>query len=219
MKTINSNIKLIADDGTTGKLIANIRASPLDMATGDATGLVIYHFDIKKFGEPLTKPDVRITPIRENYTRLVKAVLEARNPNAVVDSHTESYLQRGEIAIILDGGKTGNKTKLLGPWLPPKTKSSKADDAPSDDEDAVAPAGTTVPSSLMIVKEETSISQWKSKSRSSTMTIKQCESCHFLSHNKICLPECPRKHYPGTNCGDALSGVKMPPHDDVWHLS
>jgi hypothetical protein len=222
-KLINSGIKLIPDDGSTQKLIQNIRACPLAMSGGESTGLVILHFDIKKFGEPLTRPDVRITPIRDNYTRLVKTVLEARNLNATEDNPAEeSLLQSGELALILDGGKTGNKSKLLAPWMSSKKCKSGGvlvDHDADDDVDDCEPSGTTVPSLLTIVKDEQSLQLWRHKSRNSTLSIKQVESCHILSHNRICLPERLRKHFEGTNCGDALSGMKLPAPDKVWSLS
>jgi hypothetical protein len=218
MKLIHSSIKLIPDDGTTTKLIQNIRACPLAMTCGESTGLVMFHFDIKKFGEPQTRPDVRITPIRDNYTRLVKAVLEARNINASPDKTDESLLQPGELALILDGGKTGNKTKLLAPWMSSK-KGKLAELDADEDVDEGEVLGTTVPSLLTIVKDEQSLQLWRHTSRNSTLSIKQVESCHILSHNKICLPERPRKHFHGTNCGDALSGLKVPSPSNVWSLT
>lgn len=59
---------------------------------------------------------------------------------------------------------------------------------------------------------------WRQKSRSSTLSIKQCEWAHILTHNKLCLPERPRKNFQGTNCGDTLTDVKVPHRDSVWSL-
>jgi len=217
-KLINSSIKLIPDDGPAAKLIQNIRACPLAMTKGEATGLVMFHLDIKKFGEPQTRPDVRITPIRDNYTRLVKTILEARNATATEDPAEESLLQSGELAFILDGGKPGNKSKLLAPWLSIKKCKAGVDQDPDEDVEEQGPTGTTVPSLLTIVKDEKALQQWRHKSRNNTLSIRQVEFCHVLSHNKICLPERPRKHFEGTNCGDAISCLKVPPPDQVWCL-
>jgi hypothetical protein len=123
-KIIRSNNKFIADDGSATDLVADLQASPLAMSRGDPTGLVLYHFDIKKYGEATTRPDIRIPPMRDCYTRLVKAVLRARQPPSddvvEVDDDAKNLLQTGEIAILLDGGKHGNKSKLQAPWLPAK---------------------------------------------------------------------------------------------------
>ena len=48
-KLIRSQVKLIADDGTTGNLTNKIKACQLAMTKGDTTGLIMYHFDVKKY--------------------------------------------------------------------------------------------------------------------------------------------------------------------------
>jgi hypothetical protein len=182
---------------------------------------LVYHFDIKKYGETLTRPDIRITPIRDSYTRLVKTVLEARQVDVSDDLSGELLLRPGEVAFILDGGKTGNRKRLLAPWLASKSKDKKDDDAEDDDDDleGATPANTTVPTKLLIVKDEESLQAWRDKARSTTLGIKQSETVHILTHNRLALPERPRKHYPGSNCGDCLAGVKVPPPTSVWHLT
>ena len=98
------------------------------------TGLFLYHFDSKKAGESLTRPDIRVSPIRDSYTRLVKTVLEARNPHADDTEAGAGELQPGEMALILDGGKHGNKGKLTGPWRNDKDKNAKNDDEDADED-------------------------------------------------------------------------------------
>jgi hypothetical protein len=88
-----------------------------------------------------------------------------------------------------------------------------------DDDEDEPTLGKTVPSLLQIVKTEESLAAWKKKARSPTLGVKQMEMAHILTHNKICLPERPRKHYPGTNCGDVLADVKVPPPEAVWQLT
>eukprot|EP00975_Prorocentrum_lima_P005655 1223940-Prorocentrum_lima.AAC.1 len=52
--------------------MANLQSHP--------TGTVLLVYDVKKAGEPLTRPDQRHTPLREkDYNRLVRAVLEGRS--------------------------------------------------------------------------------------------------------------------------------------------
>ena len=44
-------------------------------------GLVLYHYDVKQSGDPQTRADLRIAPLRDSiYHRLVRAVLNARAP-------------------------------------------------------------------------------------------------------------------------------------------
>jgi hypothetical protein len=62
------------------------------------------------------------------------------------------------------------------------------------------------------------LQQWRRKSRAGTLSIKQTEWAHILTHNKLCLPERPRKNYAGTTCGDTLTDVKVPSREHVWCL-
>ena len=74
---------------------------------GDIMGLVMYYFDSKNFGESLQRPDLRYPPLREKeYFRLAKAVLDARHPTPVTAGGT-SNLGVGEVAVLLDGSKSG----------------------------------------------------------------------------------------------------------------
>ncbi len=221
-KTIRTQIKLIADTGSQRDLMKQIEESPLAMMRGDPTGLVMFHYDVKKHGESQTRPDLRVTPMRDPvYTRLVSSVLLARNGCPIESANDSVQLQAGEIAVLIDGGKTGNKNRLLSPWQSKDNKAKKKeDDAPEvddvDDEDGGAGAiQSIVPSILNIVKDESSIAKWKQKVRG-TLAIKQIEQAHVLSNSKLSLPERARKHYAGTNCGDSLVGVEIPSYDAIW---
>ena len=187
------------------------------------TGLFLYHFDPKKAGESLTRPDIRVTPIRDSYGRLVRTVLEARNPQADETEVGAGELQPGEMALILDGGKHGNKSKLTAPWKKEKDKNDKNDDDDADDDIADDDENNgsnvgLVPSVLHINKTEESITAWRSRNRSSTLGIKQMELAHILSAGRIALPVKNRKHYKGTNCGDTISDVAIPRMANVWQL-
>ena len=171
----------------------------------------------------MTRPDIRVSPIRDSYTRLVKTILEARNPQADDTEAGAAELQPGEMALILDGGKHGNKCKLTGPWKNDKDKKKDDDDDADedildDDENNTNTVGL-VPSVLHINKTEESITAWKKRNRSTTLSVKQMECAHVLSAGRICLPVKNRKHYKGTNCGDTLSDVAIPPIGNVWQLS
>ena len=107
---------------------------------------------------------------------------------------------------MFDGGKAGNKTRLLGPWKPQSaTKKKKEDqDEVSEDDDAEK-SNQFVPALLQVVKTEDSILARKKLVRG-TMSIKQIEGIHVVSHNEIVLPERAWTHYPGSNNGDTISG-------------
>ena len=71
---------------------------------------------------------------------------------------------------------------------------------------------------LQIVKTESSLARWRKRVRG-TLAIKQLETCHILSKGRISLPERSRQYFPGTNCGDTLTNVDVPPPEDVWRLT
>ena len=225
-KAIRSTVKLIADDGTAASLAEKVAGCDLAMARGDATGMVLFHFDVKKYGESNTRPDIRISPMRDQpYQRLVSTVLQARVREPVDGAEDNEAVGLGpaEIAMLLDGGKPGNKSRLLGPWRAAEKKKGKGDDdAPADvdveDEEDRADK-SFVPSLLQIVKTEKSILERKKLLRGTgTMSVKQLESCHVASHSRISLPERNWTHYPGSNVGDTLVGVELPAldHWSVW---
>eukprot|EP00973_Karenia_brevis_P082178 11392510-Karenia_brevis.AAC.1 len=77
----------------------------------------MYHFDVKKFGVPQTRPELRITPLRDApYHRLVRTVIEARDASKSAESAVAASLQAGEVALLMDGGRPGNAARLLAPW-------------------------------------------------------------------------------------------------------
>ena len=116
LRQISLYAKIIDDKATRELLVDAIREVGLNDIVGDMMGLVLYYFDSKNFGESLQRPDLRYPPLREkDYFRLVKAVLEARHPVSATAGGT-SNLGVGEVAVLLDGSKKGNMTKLLSPW-------------------------------------------------------------------------------------------------------
>jgi hypothetical protein len=203
-KNIHSNVKLLVDDGTANGLIDKIRGCPLAMVKGDATGLIMFHYDSKKHGEANTRPDLRTTSIRDAiYTRLVSSVLAARQAE---DDEGEAGLHSGELALLFDGGKTGNKSRLLGPWKPQSaSKKQKEDQDEVSEDDDEAKSNQFVPALLQVVKTEASILARKKLVRG-CLSIRQIEGIHIASHNKIVLPERAWQHYPGSNNGDTISG-------------
>ena len=80
------------------------------------------------------------------YTRLVSSVLLARNGCPIESANDSVQLQAGEIAVLIDGGKTGNKNRLLSPWQSKDNKAKKKeDDAPEvDDVDVIRWCDTMV---------------------------------------------------------------------------
>ena len=105
-KHIHTYIKFVPDQRTHAPLVSALQECPAMSLQGDMAGLVVYHFDVKKFGEPLTRPDLRITPLQDkSYHRFVRAVLQARND---AGPEEPTPLGPGEVAVVIDGGRKGD---------------------------------------------------------------------------------------------------------------
>ena len=129
-KQIRTYIQLIPDQKTQSGLECKIKECPLASIRGDPTGLVLYHFDVKQCGEPCTRPELRIAPLRDaHYHRLVRAALNARTAGQAAS------LKAGEVAILLDGGRKGNMSKLLAPWKEGTLRNSSKKGGDADDEE------------------------------------------------------------------------------------
>ena len=228
LKTVNAQIRFVADQKSAADLEQTLRDSPFARLVGDPTGLVLIHFDVKKFGEAATRPDLRVTPLRDGpYSRLVRSLLNARRP-AGTDSSSPATLQPGDVAVLLDGGKRGIQSKLIAPFREGTTKATatkKAEDAEDeeegaggedDDEDDSKP--NLVTDLLQIGYTEESLQARRKRTRGVT-SLKQIEWCHVLSCQKLNLPSRPRRHYAGSSSGDLMSGVAVPPLEAEWKLS
>ena len=167
-KVLNQHVRYVSDHRTSADLESALKETPFLSLRGDQTGMAMYHFDLKKFGEPTTRPDLRIAPFRENlYTRLVKSVLTARQ-EAMGSPHPN--LQAGELAIIFDGGKKRYLKKMFAPWREGTAKSKEEDnddgEEEGEDEDEEAEDGkpTFCLDTLMIGYSESSLTARKSGS-------------------------------------------------------
>ena len=228
-KQIKTYIDIIVEPKSAAELQNALTESRLANIKGDPTGLVLIHFDVKQSGEPQTRPELRVAPLREaSYHRLVRAVLSSRAP-----AGAPAGLRSGEVAVLLDGGRRGNSNKLLAPWREgtkkDKTMEAKADDDEEgdddDQEDAVGDDGEEVQllgfnsTILNLIYNEQSLATRRKKLRVSTGCIHQSEWVHMISHAKVCLPERARKNYPGTTSGDTIFGVTVPELDTEWSMT
>ncbi|CAE6960417.1 unnamed protein product [Symbiodinium sp. CCMP2592] len=76
LKNLRSQVRFVSDHKAASDLEQAIRDCPFSKLKGGPTGLVLLHFDVKKFGESATRPDLRLPPLRDGpYTRLVRAVM------------------------------------------------------------------------------------------------------------------------------------------------
>ncbi len=228
-KMINTTVHFIPDNGSAAQLETDIRACPLALLKGDMTGFVIYHFDVKKYGIPTTRPELRITPLRDPpYHRLVRTTLAARAPpqeDASVEEKPSPALQAGELALLIDGGRKGNANRLLAPWREGTNKEGKKGGGNDDDDeeeldeedDAADKKPGFVPSMLNLALTETSLAARRTRVRG-TLSIKQLETAHIVSNARVCLPERPRINYDGTNRGNLISNIELPDLAKEWHM-
>ena len=220
LKTIRTHVRFLAEPKTQADLEQQLRDCGYACLKGDPTGQVLLHFDLKKFGEPLTRPDLRTPTLREpQYNKLVRAVLNAR-----AGSDEAATLHHGDVALLLDGGKSGNKTKLLQPWREGTSKESNKkaeaeaeDDEEAEDEEADDDKPNFIVDRLMVAYTEESLAARKQRVRG-TGTLKQLETCWVVTNKKLNLPPRPRKHFEGSSTGDLLSGVALPSLAAEWKV-
>ena len=192
-------------------------------ATGDASGVVIIHFDVKLSGESITAPRLRIAPFQERvYSQMVGCILEARNQSA---SSTPG-LNVGDAVVLVDGGRPGNLKAMKKPWLP-EAQDGGDDDAVvvAGEEDAADGAeagdGTTpkvITTSMHLFMDEASL-RLRRKLTRGTMSLRQVEGMHVMTHGCLSLPERPGKHYPGTNRGTVLGPIVFTSVENDWQLT
>lgn len=230
LKVIRTRVRFIADTfKTRAGLEDAIRQCPLAAMQGDPSGTVIFFYDIKKSGEPFTRPDLRQAPLREKeYTRLVRAVLEARNTSVGADGAPKGVLGAGDIAMIMAGRRHGNTQRLLAPWREGTLKEGRRN--AEDDEDGAGGEGGDddcgeednkpgfAHTVLQVAYTEESVARRKMKVRGMA-SIKQTEDIHVLSAGRLSLPERRRTHFGGTSSGDLLFGVVLPNVEDEWHIT
>ena len=218
-KVVQQHVRFVSDHRSNADLEEAPKETPFMSLRGDQTGMALFHFDLKKYGEPTTRPDLRIATFREAlYTRLVKSVLNARK--GATDAHTP-HLQVSEVALLFDGGKKGLRNKLLAPWR--EGTASKADGGEEGEEEGEEGGEeeddkpTLFVDLLQIGYSEQSLAARKKRVRG-TCTIKQMEQCHVLSAKKLTLPSRDRKHFDGSTAGDLITNVKMPSWTEEWQL-
>ena len=215
LKHLQTHVRLVPDQKTEAELTQSLQDQPFTALKGDPTGCVLIVYDQKKYGESTTRPDLRGPTLREShYSRLVRSALKARS-----DGDGPGILQPGDIALILDGGKPGLKSKFLSPWKQgiSKDKHEAADEEDGEDEDEDDDKPGLVVDFLTIAYSEESLAARKKRLKG-TCTLKQLETCYVLAPKKVKLPCRPRKHYPGSSTGDLIQGVGLPKLSDEWTL-
>ncbi|CAK0880249.1 unnamed protein product [Prorocentrum cordatum] len=229
-KVVRTYIQIVPDQKTLAELENVLRDSALATIKGDPTGLVLYHFDAKQFGEPQYGPELRIAPLREKqYERLARSMLNARAPQG-----QPSHLRNGEVAVILDGGRRGNASKLFAPWKENTVEKKEAkgrgrggdevmeadddDDQDGDDDSDNEPRAGFKASIIQLAHTEDSLKARRNRVHGGTGSLHQIEWAHMVAHARISIPERRRKYFEGSTAGDLITGVEVPELGKEWHV-
>ena len=162
------------------------------------TTKVLIIFDVKLCGEPDSNPQTRIAPLRDCiYQSLVAGVTEVRD--GVMKSNE---FPEGDLVLLLDGGRYGNKTSLIKPWK------TSVDGSQRKLEE----------SQVFVFYDEESLRNSRGLTRG-TNSLRRVEHMHVLTHAKLTLPEVPYEVLPGTNKGDAMGPITVDKWQDEWFLT
>ncbi|CAK0907003.1 unnamed protein product [Prorocentrum cordatum] len=228
-KVVRTYIQIVPDQKTQAELENVLRDSALATIKGGPTGLVLHHFDAKQFGEPQTRPELRIAPLREKpYERLVRSMLNARAPQG-----QPSHLRNGQVAVILDGGRRGNASKLLAPWKENTVEKKEAkgrgrggdeameaddDDQDGDDDSDNEQRAGFKASIIQLAHTEDSLKARRNRVHGGTGGLHQIEWAHMVAHARISIPERRRKYFEGSTAGDLITGIEVPELGKEWHV-
>jgi hypothetical protein len=190
----------------------------LAQTAGDASGLVIVHYDVKLSGEAVTSPRLRIAPFQEAaYSKIVNSVLNGRQPGQPNESGAGANptLTVGDCCLLIDGGRSGHAKGLKRPWNV-AAKDEKATEEESDEDDNKKTEKTsTSAQAVHVFIDEKSIRARRKKARG-TVSLKQMETMHVITSGSLCLPERTGKHYSGTNKGTVLGPIVFGEIDEDW---
>jgi hypothetical protein len=115
-RLVRQYVRIIVYPQTEKQLVSEIQNSELGRMTGDLTGTVLIHYDVKLAGESVTAPRLRTSPFQEKtYEKFVAAVLEGRDQGG----KKVPTLNVGDLVLLLDAGRTGNAKGLKKYWMVP----------------------------------------------------------------------------------------------------
>ena len=160
--------------------------------------LIVY--DIKQACEAKTAPHRRTPPLQlTRLKRAVGATIEARAKAAGLD---RIVLLPGDMYVLFDGGKEGNHSKMKGAFVDPEGTALKP----------------KVTRTLQLVFSEESVAERRGYSRRGAASLRHGERCLLVTHSKPNMPTRKRKHFTGTNRGDAVVGVPALSVEAMWRL-
>ena len=162
---------------------------------GESGKCVLINYDPASAGEPVTRPEIRVAPLRDagaHANTMVKGAIGARS--------SDGELVSGDLYLMWDAKRHGNEAALLKPF-------SKAGEK----------AMTKERQTLYVIYEEASLSARRGAVRGMA-TIQQVEFVHIVSKSVVEGEERKRTHYAGTTHGDTLGPVTLPDPKTLWLL-
>ena len=163
---------------------------------GESGKCVLINYDPANAGEPVTRPEIRVAPLRDaggHANTMVKGAIGARS--------SDGELASGDLYLMWDAKRHGNEAVLLKPF-------SKAGEKPMTKERQT----------LYVIYEEASLSARRSAVRGMA-TIQQVEFLHVVSKGAVEGEDRKRTHYAGTTHGDTLGPVTLPDPKSTWHMA
>ena len=208
-KTVAQQIKLVVHS-QPDTLKQYVKDCSISQTKGDLGGLVAYHFDSKLAGEAITNPQVRPCPLQEKaYSLTVQTLIAARAP----PTDKDPTLNAGEIALLIDGGKSGNKRPLLKPWRP----QAGDDDDDADMDDEAAPAASFKTRQVSLIKNEASVRARRVRAVArGAGSIPQHETMHICGKDMSLPEQSWGNGYDGTNKGTAIATIKVDDIENDW---
>ena len=112
-RIVGEYVRIVVWPSSSDSIVTEVQASSGAMEVGDDLGYVLIHADVKQRGEAVTMPNVRVCPLQPMvYGRQMQHILKARWRGAA--GATNRPLNQCEVAVILDGGRDGNKRHTFG---------------------------------------------------------------------------------------------------------
>ena len=176
-----------------------LRASPTGTLRGntDGKGFIVVNYDSKQTGETKTNPSIRVPGVMENghLQKLVGGVLLSR----VAKGDVPTDLDEGDAFLLWDGGKHGNEAALLAGF-------KRADNNKKMDISKLC---------LYIQFSESSFVARRERVRAGPAQWNCMEFTYLVTK---CIPQFngdARLHYDGTNRGNCIGPVHLPPHSEL----
>ena len=193
---VAANVCLVHEQIEDDALAAEIKNCPAGKARGDASRRthVLIYYDQQDCGEAQFQPHLRIPALRSKG-----AHIQRFHKLVIARTETPTELADGDIYVVNDAGRGGNKSLLMNSFISMSTGSVIA-------KKAIRP--------ITLCIAEDSITARLDKNRGFS-SIQQLQTLYFVSRAAFNLNHHDRIHCPGsTNRGNFIGPLSLDPHED-----